>query len=65
MPKGDKWVVQSEQEVDDAYFGSQYDAEGYGRSVARENRSGFFLHGQDGTVRKQDHYGASGFFDGK
>ncbi len=64
MPKGDKWVVQSDREQDDASFATQYDAEGYGRRVAKEHRTGFFVHGVDGSVRKQDSYG-SGYFDGK
>jgi hypothetical protein len=56
LPKGDKWVVQSEREKDDAFFATQSDAEGYGRRVAREHRSGYYLHGPDGTVQRRDSY---------
>lgn len=55
MPDGDKWIVVSAEE-NDAAFGSQYDAELYGRRVAREQKADFFLHGEDGKVRKRDSY---------
>ncbi len=63
LPKGDKWVVQSEREKDDAFFATKSDAEGYGRRVAKEHRSGYYLHGQDGKVQKSDSY--YGNFDGR
>lgn len=63
LPKGDKWVVQYEREEDDASFATQSDAEGYGRRVAREQKSSFFVHGVDGSVRKSDNYGS--YLDGR
>jgi hypothetical protein len=64
LPKGDKWVVRSEQEEDDAFFATRYDADCYGRRVAKEHRTGYYLHGQDGKVQKRDSYGGGGY-DGK
>lgn len=58
MPDGEKWLVLSAEE-NDASFGSQYDAELYARRVAREQKTEFFLHGEDGRVRKRDSYDRS------
>lgn len=55
LPTGDSWVVRS-AEVNEASFNSIYDAETFGRRVAREEKCNFFLHGLDGSIQKSDSY---------
>jgi len=55
LPTGDKWVVRS-AEINEASFNTAYDAETFGRRVAKEEKSQFFLHALDGSIRKQDSY---------
>ena len=60
QPTGNQWIVRSAEEPE-AKFQNQYDAETFGRNVAREEKSEFILHDAQGNVRKRDSYGPKEF----
>ncbi len=51
----DRWVVTTGGS-EEAFFQNQYDAETFGRRIAREQRSKLFVHNADGVVGKKDNY---------
>lgn len=55
-PKGGWSVRQSGAERAARNFGTQAEAVRYGRELARRDRTEFYVHRQDGTIRERDSY---------
>ena len=55
LPSGSQWIVRA-AEQNEALFQSRYDAETFGRRVAREEKSELIVYGQDGTIQRKDSY---------
>lgn len=57
-PRGDKWAVLREGgERASSLHDTQRSAEQAGRQLARNDRTEFLLHGQNGRIRERDSYG--------
>jgi hypothetical protein len=55
LPSGSQWIVRAAED-NEAMFQSLYDAETFGRRVAREEKSEFFIYAKDGTIQRKDSY---------
>jgi hypothetical protein len=55
VPSGSQWIVRA-AEQNEALFQTRYDAETFGRRVAREEKSELFIYATDGTIQKRDSY---------
>lgn len=57
-PKGDFWQVKGEgNEKATKLLNTQKDAIEYGRTIAQNQHSELFIHGQNGQIRDRDSYG--------
>lgn len=52
------WAVKKEGSAKATrHFSTQQEAIEYGRSVAKNQKAEFYIHGRDGKIREKDSYG--------
>jgi hypothetical protein len=56
-PKGGWSVVRSGAARATRVFGSQQDALGFARKLAKKDRADLYVHRRDGTIEERDSYG--------